>query len=145
MRWRCSQSSPPNPKPSLLPRVRCRTCCDNEGCHGLCWIWHRQNVCWWVTTWGPAAASDSPTTSTIILRCTQGCKRDVRSRDRDETETLQHRDRDERLWSDGIKTRPRCSKKRLETVSRPSRLRPRLQPWLYRCNIYDLHPTPHTN
>jgi len=35
-----------------------------------------------------------------------------------------------RLWSDGIETRPRRSKKRLETVTRPRCSRPRRQPWI---------------
>jgi len=55
------------------------------------------------------------------------CKWDIWCRDRDDTKTL--RVSRPRRWSDDIETRQRRSKKRLETILRPRRSRPRLQPW----------------
>ena len=64
----------------------------------------------------------------IVWWMSQSCKWDVRYRDRDSTEMLESRDQDEARtfnWSDETETFKKC----LETILRPRRSRPRLQPW----------------
>ena len=85
-----------------------------------------------------------------FLSIYQGCSQDVKSQDRDETETVNPQDRDEtetfhfpklsrprrdQTFNLQDRDETRRSKKRLETVSRPRRSRPRrsrprLHPWI---------------
>ena len=71
---------------------------------------------------GTQSSSSSSRTSTakqyvILSCCDQGCPQDVKSQDRDETETVNLQERDV-LFSQTLKTemRPRRSKKRIETT-----------------------------
>jgi len=73
----------------------------------------------------------------LLEPAVHGSPQDVKSQDREETETRPRRsifptleiETRPRRSTFKTKTRPRRAKKRLETISRPRRSRPRLHPW----------------